>query len=335
MDKNLSMSMAEIVCNAWNTLDASLFESLLCDDFEYISVWVLETLVGKDKYLKYIKGKFESIKKGDRPVVAEVLYQEAIDKYVVVLNQGGNYAALEPTIQDGKIKSLWMRPVGMTLPAVSTSKQPSQLEKPKEAKQETEYGRFSRLFLEAMMTKDFSLVEDLLADDIVQILYDSKEFVGKKDVISYWEGWLERWNEPAETTKYEVKKCNYYNREVLSINPLGAKNLYQMARIENGKVQQLILCPNPLQSRLIRYWDLDHSPLLFKDLTVMPHRMGKDLEPRPYRIPCMRCGCKSENLQLYEYTHHAGPLGYIGELSVCTNCMETVEFLPTVLLRYD
>ena len=335
MDKNLSMSMAEIVCNAWNTLDASLFESLLCDDFEYISVWVLETLVGKDKYLKYIKGKFESIKKGDRPVVAEVLYQEAIDKYVVVLNQGGNYAALEPTIQDGKIKSLWMRPVGMTLPAVSTSKKPSQLEKPKETKQETEYGRFSRLFLEAMMTKDFSLVEDLLADDIVQILYDSKEFVGKKDVILYWEGWLERWNEPAETTKYEVKKCNYYNREVLSINPLGAKNLYQMARIENGKVQQLILCPNPLQSRLIRYWDLDHSPLLFKDLTVMPHRMGKDLEPRPYRIPCMRCGCKSEKLQLYEYTHDAGPLGYKGELSVCTNCMETVEFLPTVLLRYD
>ena len=129
MDKSLSMSMAEIVCNAWNTLDASLFESILCDDFEYISVWVLETMEGKDKYLKYIKGKFESIKKGDRPVVAEVLYQEVIDKYVVVLNQGGNYAALEPTIQDGKIKSLWMRPVGMTLPAVFTTKKPDSKEK--------------------------------------------------------------------------------------------------------------------------------------------------------------------------------------------------------------
>ena len=28
------------------------------------------------------------------------------------------------------------------------------------------------------------------------------------------------------------------------------------------------------------------------------------------------------------------PLGYKGELSVCTNCMEAVEFLPTILLRY-
>lgn len=335
MNGRIDKRIAEIVCQAWNTLDSSLFESILSDDFEYISVWVLETMEGKDKYLEYIKGKFESIKKGNNPVVAEILYQEIIDKYVVVLNQGGNLAALEPTIHDDKMKSLWMRPIEMTLPAVFTTKKPNSSEKPKEEKQETEYEKFSRLFLEALMTKDFSLIEGLLADDVVQILYDSKEFSGKNEVISYWKGWLERWNEPAETTKYEVKHCKYYNREVLSIQPSGSKNLYQMARMVNGKVQQLVLCPNPLQSPLIRYWDLDHSPLLFSDLSVMPHKMGKDLEPRPYRIPCMRCGCKSEKLQLYEYTHDAGPLGYKGELSVCTNCMEAVEFLPTILLRYQ
>ena len=332
--KNIGKKIAETVCAAWNTLDGSLFESILSDDFEYISVWVLETMEGKDKYLEYINGKFESIRKGNNPVSAEILYQEIIGKYVIVLNQGGNYAALEPTIKDDKLKSLWMRPVEMTLPAVFTTKKPNSTEKPKVEKEETEYGKLSRLFLEALRIKDFSLVEDLLADDVVQILYDSKEFTGKNEVISYWEGWLERWNEPAETTKYEVKYCKYFNREVLSIQPSGSKNLYQMARIENGKVQQLVLCPNPLQSSMIRYWDLDHSPLLFKDLTVMPHRMGKDLEPRPYRIPCMRCGCKSENLQLYEYTHESGPLGYKGELSVCTNCMEAVEFLPTILIRH-
>lgn len=332
--KDIGKKIAETVCAAWNTLDGSLFESILSDDFEYISVWVLETMEGKDKYLEYINGKFESIRKGNNPVSAEILYQEVIGKYVIVLNQGGNYAALEPTIKDDKLKSLWMRPVEMTLPAVFTTKKPNSTEKPKVENEETEYGKLSRLFLEALRIKDFSLVEDLLADDVVQILYDSKEFTGKNEVISYWEGWLERWNEPAETTKYEVKYCKYFNREVLSIQPSGSKNLYQMARIENEKVQQLVLCPNPLQSSMIRYWDLDHSPLLFKDLTVMPHRMGKDLEPRPYRIPCMRCGCKSENLQLYEYTHEAGPLGYKGELSVCTNCMEAVEFLPTILIRH-
>ena len=332
MNNELGKRIADIVCQAWNELDASLFESILSDDFEYISVWVLETMKGKDRYMEYISGKFESIRKGNNPISVELIYQEPIDKYIVVLNQGGNLAALEPTIQDNMLKSLWMRPVDMMLPTVFTTKKTKVPDQQKE-KIETEYERFSRLFLEALMSNDFSVVESLLADNVVQILYDSKEFVGKNEVISYWIGWLERWNEPAESTKYEVKDCKYYNRAVLSIQPFRSKNLYQMARIENGKVQQLVLCPNPLQSPMIRYWDLDHSPLLFSDDSVMPHRMGKDLEPRPHRIPCMRCGCKSEKLQLYEYTHDDGPIRYKGELSVCINCMEAVEFLPTILIR--
>ena len=333
MNNEVKKKITEIVCKAWNELDASLLEPILSDDFEYISVWVLETMKGRDRYMDYISGKFESIRNGSNPVSAELVYQEIIDKYVVVLNQGGNLAALEPTIHDNLLKSLWMRPVDMILPTVSTTVKSKEPEQPKE-KIETEYEKFSRLFLEALMTNDFSAVENLLADDVVQILYDAKEYIGRSEVISYWKGWLERWNEPAETTKYEVKNCKYYDRAVLSIKPSGSKNLYQMARMENGRVQQLILCPNPLQSPMIRYWDLDHSPLLFKDMSVMPHRMGKDLEPRMNRIPCMRCGNKSENLQWYEYSHDAGPLGYKGELSVCTNCMEAVEFLPTILIKY-
>ena len=72
--------------------------------------------------MEYITGKFNSIRKGDKPVSAEVIYQEIIDKYVVVLDQGGNMAALEPTIENGMIKSLWMRPIEMTLPAVFVKK---------------------------------------------------------------------------------------------------------------------------------------------------------------------------------------------------------------------
>ena len=185
MNNELGKSIAEIVCRAWNELDASLFEPILSDDFEYISVWVLETMKGKDRYMEYISGKLESIRKGNNSVSAELIYQEPIDKYVVVLNQGGNLAALEPTIQDNMLKSLWMRPVDMMLPAVFTTKKPIVPEQPKE-KIETEYERFSRLFLEALTSNDFSVVEGLLADDVVQILYDAKEFLGKNEVISYW-----------------------------------------------------------------------------------------------------------------------------------------------------
>lgn len=112
---------ADIVCRAWNELDASLLEPILSDDFEYISVWVFETMKGKERYLEYIKGKFESIKNGNNPVSAIVIFQKVIDKYVVVLKQGCNYVALEPTIEGSKIKSLWMRPPELTLPAFFTS----------------------------------------------------------------------------------------------------------------------------------------------------------------------------------------------------------------------
>ena len=202
-------------------------------------------------------------------------------------------------------------------------------------KKESENKNFSQVFCEALSSKDFSNVEKWLADDASQILYDSKTIYGKNGIIEYWKGWLERWKEPSDTTKYEVKMCNYYEREVLSIIPFMARELYQIARIDKGKVIQLVLCPNPLQYPTIRYWSLDCSPLLFGNNTIMPHEMGTDLEPRKNRIPCIRCGCKSDNLQWYEYLHNTGPLGYKGELSICSNCMEAVEFHPTILIRYQ
>ena len=124
MNKELYKRLTKIVCQAWNELDASLFGSILSEDFEYVSVWVIETMKGKERYLDYIEGKFEAIRKSNKTVVADVLYQEIIDKYIVVLNQDGNTVALEPTFQNGLITRLWMRPVGMTLPAVFTSKSP-------------------------------------------------------------------------------------------------------------------------------------------------------------------------------------------------------------------
>jgi len=113
LDIEMGKRIAEILCQAWNLLDASLFESILSDDFEYISFWVFDTMNGKECYMDYIKGKFNTIRNSDNPVSAKVIYQDAIDKFVVVLNQGGNIVALEPTIQDNMLIRLWMRPVEM------------------------------------------------------------------------------------------------------------------------------------------------------------------------------------------------------------------------------
>ena len=77
-----------------------------------------------------------------------------------------------------------------------------------------QYAEFSSLFIDATMTKDFTHVANLMADDACMVVWDNKEFTGKDAVIEYWKGWLERWNEPKDATKYEVKFCNYYESNV-------------------------------------------------------------------------------------------------------------------------
>ncbi len=155
MDKELNKRITETVCQAWIKLDASLYESILSENFEYISVWVFETVKGRDSYLDYIKGKFEAIKNGDNPVSAEVVYQEAIGKYVVVLNQGGNLVALEPTIQDNMLISLWMRPVKMTLPAIFTTQKPVHVEKIEEKKEREQDENYNPFEDEEWVEKNF------------------------------------------------------------------------------------------------------------------------------------------------------------------------------------
>ena len=117
--------VAEIICKAWNILDASLIKPLLLEEFEYVSVWVLDTMKGKEKYLDYLSRKFETIKTSGSKVKADVWFQEAIGKHVVLLNQDGiRSCALEITLTDDGVKQIWMRPPSLTLPAVFSSKKP-------------------------------------------------------------------------------------------------------------------------------------------------------------------------------------------------------------------
>ena len=114
MNNEVKKKITEIVCKAWNELDASLLESILSDDFEYISVWVLETMKGKENYIDYLKGKFDAIKKTGNKVDAGIVFQSKIDEYVVAIGQDGiRDAALQIWAKGGKITHMWMRPIDL------------------------------------------------------------------------------------------------------------------------------------------------------------------------------------------------------------------------------
>ena len=46
-----------------------------------------------------------------------------------------------------------------------------------------QYAEFSSLFIDATMTKDFTHVANLMADDACMVVWDNKEFTGKDAVI--------------------------------------------------------------------------------------------------------------------------------------------------------
>ena len=71
--------------------------------------------------------------------------------------------------------------------------------------------------------------------------------------------------------------------------------------------------------------------LMQKDL--LDEKRRKDLI-KLNKSPYFKDKIKEDYIQSFSLGKR-GPLGYKGELSVCTNCMEAVEFLPTVLLRYQ
>lgn len=76
------------VATAYNTLDASLFEPIIADDFVYESQHVLEALVGKTNFLEYITGKFNTIQKTGATVFAELGYSGSDNINCIIMAQG-------------------------------------------------------------------------------------------------------------------------------------------------------------------------------------------------------------------------------------------------------
>lgn len=75
---------------ALNTLDTTPLEPLLADDFHYASQWVFEEITSKADYLRYLRGKFHTLRDGRNPVFAELGHVDAYgeDQPCVVLAQG-------------------------------------------------------------------------------------------------------------------------------------------------------------------------------------------------------------------------------------------------------
>ena len=69
----INHDLAECFAKAYNNLNASYLESVLADQFEYSSFWILETLKGKEEFLAYFAGKMDLIKAKGGDLIAELI----------------------------------------------------------------------------------------------------------------------------------------------------------------------------------------------------------------------------------------------------------------------
>lgn len=195
------------------------------------------------------------------------------------------------------------------------------------------YYQVSEILGKAILSSDFNEFLKYLSTDVVLTLYGKDSITGVTEVINYFREWINKFGLPCNGNKYKVRYCTYFNRNALEIKPFRACPLYIVARIDNDRINDLFFAPHPLQPITIRYWSLDNEALSFEKDPYLAQNLGEDLAPQRNRMPCMRCGTKSEKLQWYKYYYDRGPLAYDGELSVCPNCMETVEYYPDTLYR--
>ena len=104
-----SPTMTEILCQTWRKLDADILEPYLDESFKYNSVWVGSTLNGKNDYLKYLRGKFDTFKKTDSCPMIDVIKENGVELPHFV--QGEVEGVLDYQQKEGKFTSILMRPL--------------------------------------------------------------------------------------------------------------------------------------------------------------------------------------------------------------------------------
>lgn len=111
-EKETDMSHEELVdcyIKAWNELDATHLVPCLAPNFTYGSMWVFESLKGKQAYLEYITGKFNAIRRSGSSVLAVKGISPQTGLPRVELSQDGKrYAKIDIQSQDGLMTEAYM-----------------------------------------------------------------------------------------------------------------------------------------------------------------------------------------------------------------------------------
>ncbi len=174
---------------------------------------------------------------------------------------------------------------------------------------------------------EFDEIRKLFSDDCQLISLGKKTITDIDQIISFLERNLRV--EEGSNTKIElnVKLSENYQRDCIEVRTIGARIMpwHILFTLRNDKICQII-CGNIY----IHQRESDKHSWVH-----IEKQLKNTIPPIPHQMPCMKCGLPSEKLTWIEYHSDGSMGGRVGNMSVCPNCKEEVQFFETLHYRCE
>lgn len=194
------------------------------------------------------------------------------------------------------------------------------------------YVKVAEIFENCRCSRDFTVFKPYLAENVVCVIYGHKVLNGIDELEHYWVDREERASRGGLRIESSIRLCNYNCHASLYETIENYRPWIIMFRIEEGKVTHVVCACEPLQSPTYCKYDFDRLPLAYD---YVMDNVAERLKGDSGRLPCMKCGALSEDLQWHKISIELNGNLYQGEVSVCRTCGKVIEFYPTEHKRID
>jgi hypothetical protein len=99
--------LVKIFAEAWNSLNTERIAKYLDNNFHYYSDWVFDILPSRNEYIKYLNGKFNTLKEHNLQPKFELVENEKNEK-ALLFNQNGEKILFYIKTDNGKILMVHM-----------------------------------------------------------------------------------------------------------------------------------------------------------------------------------------------------------------------------------
>ena len=194
------------------------------------------------------------------------------------------------------------------------------------------YTEMAQSFCLNVMLNEFDEIRNCLSDDCQLVSLGHETISDIDQIVSFLKKRL-RADEGSDTKiSLDVKLSENYERDCIEVRSCEKKNdritfssWHLLFTLTNNKISQIICGDIYIHQRQSNKHPWEQ----------IKKQLKKTITPIPHQMPCVKCGIPSEKLTWIEY-HSGGPMGgRVGNLSVCPNCKEEIQFFETLHYRNE